>query len=75
MDDLTLGFDFSIPAIRLKNAHAYFSAQNLFVITGYSGLDPEVNSDVNGRGVAPLGIDFMSYPKSRTYTLGINLTF
>ena len=75
MDDLVLGFDFSIPAIRLKNAHAYFSAQNLFVITGYTGLDPEVNSDVNGRGVAPLGIDFLSYPKSRTFTLGINLTF
>ncbi len=75
MDALTLGYDFAIPALRLKRAHVYFSAQNLFVITGYSGLDPEVNTDVTGNGVAPLGIDYLSYPKARTFTLGINLSF
>ena len=75
MDNLTLSYDFRLMSLRIKHAHAYISAQNLFCITGYSGVDPEVNSDVTGRGVAPLGVDFLSYPKSRTFTLGINLSF
>jgi iron complex outermembrane receptor protein len=75
MDNLTLGYNFKTKNTFLSNARAYVSAQNLFVLTGYSGLDPEVNSEVSSTGIAPLGIDYLSYPKARTFTLGINVSF
>jgi iron complex outermembrane receptor protein len=51
------------------------SAQNLFVITDYSGLDPEVSSVISSDGNATLGMDYLSYPRARTFSIGINLTF
>lgn len=49
----------------------YVSAQNLFTLTGYTGLDPEIGVD------SPLnmGVDNTHYPTSRTFTLGVNLQF
>lgn len=75
MDNLTLGYNFKTKNTFLSNARAYVSAQNLFVLTGYKGLDPEVNSEISSTGTAPLGIDYLSYPKARTFTLGINVSF
>ena len=75
LDNITIGYDFSYKPLRLTHARVFLTAQNLFCITGYDGLDPEVNSEVSRSGVAPLGIDYMSYPKARTFTLGINLSF
>ncbi|MDN3668925.1 TonB-dependent receptor [Echinicola jeungdonensis] len=75
LDNVTLSYDFNLVDSFLSRARVYLSGQNLFLITGYSGLDPEVNSDVSGSGVAPLGIDYLSYPKSRTITLGANISF
>src|SRR5680860_298951 len=49
--------------------------QNLFVITNYSGLDPEVNVPKSLNNVPSLGIDYTAYPRPRTYTLGISATF
>lgn len=49
--------------------------QNLFVITPYSGLDPEVNVSKELNNVPSLGIDYTAYPRARTYTLGISATF
>ena len=75
MDNLTLGYNFKTKNTFLSNARAYVSAQNLFCLTGYKGLDPEVNSEISGTGTAPLGIDYLSYPKARTFSLGINVSF
>jgi hypothetical protein len=51
---------------------AYFSADNLFCITGYDGLDPELS---NGDALYS-GIDSRDkYPSTRTFTFGINVTF
>lgn len=75
LDNITLGYDFNLNSSFLSKARLYMSGQNLLLITGYSGLDPEVNSDVSGSGVAPLGIDYLSYPKAKTITLGANITF
>jgi iron complex outermembrane receptor protein len=51
----------------------------LFVITGYSGLDPEVSSANNANpgdvGLAARGMDYLSYPRARTVTGGIRLVF
>lgn len=49
----------------------YVSGQNVFTLTGYSGLDPElgINSPLN------MGVDATRYPTSRTFTFGVNLQF
>lgn len=75
LDNLSLGYNFSLPKLYISNARVFVSAQNLFVITGYSGADPEVNSEISRTGVAPLGVDYLSYPKARTFSMGINLSF
>ncbi|WP_164974206.1 TonB-dependent receptor [Filimonas effusa] len=75
LDNITLSYNVNVKNTFLSNARVYITAQNLFVITGYSGLDPEVNSEISGTGVAPLGIDYLSYPKSRTISAGVNIGF
>ena len=55
----------------VKSARVYFSAQNLFTITGYSGLDPDLGS----ASALNLGYDAVRYPSSRTFMFGVNLTF
>ena len=60
----------------VERLRAYVTGTNLFVITSYPGFDPEVSSYVRNSsysGVTP-GIDFSSYPKSRAFTFGLNVT-
>ena len=55
-----------------------FTGQNLFLITGYSGLDPEISintGSLNASNIPSRGIDYASFPRPRTYTLGVNVTF
>lgn len=73
---LTLGY--SLPRdflneIMVTNARIYVTVNNLATITGYSGYDPEVSA-ASGVAVTP-GYDNSSFPRSRSYVLGINLTF
>ncbi|MBT8276661.1 MAG: SusC/RagA family TonB-linked outer membrane protein [Bacteroidia bacterium] len=55
------------------------TGQNLFVITDYSGLDPEVSVSPGGddllNGLPIAGIDYTSFPRPRTFTLGLNAQF
>ena len=55
------------------------TGQNLFVITDYSGLDPEVSSSPAGgdllNGLPVFGIDYAGYPRPRTFTFGLNAKF
>lgn len=72
---LTLGY--TLPKlvtskIGLGNVRFYATGYNLFCITGYSGQDPEVSTSTNN--LCP-GIDCSAYPKSRTYIIGMNVTF
>jgi TonB-linked SusC/RagA family outer membrane protein len=57
----------------LKSLNLNLSGNNLFVMSGYSGWDPEVNSF--GADISRIGIDYGSYPSYRTFLLGINATF
>jgi hypothetical protein len=57
-----------------QSLRVYFTAMNLFCITNYSGNDPEVDTSSKKNAMCP-GVDYASYPKSRTYTFGINLSF
>lgn len=67
LDNLTLGYNIKV----LNGIRVYFTAQNLFVITSYSGLDPEVSMGGLTPGVEPREF----YPKARTYSIGLNLNF
>ena len=81
LDNMSIGYTFNTKKIDwLEKARVYVAAQNLFVITGYKGLDPEVEnfrgeaSDTDA-GLSP-GIEPRNYmPKSRSFTFGVNLTF
>lgn len=60
----------------LKSMSFSLNGQNLFLITDYSGLDPEVSTtNIAANGLPSASIDYLSYPKSRTYTFGFNVTF
>jgi hypothetical protein len=59
--------------IGVENLRLYVSGTNLFLLTSYSGFDPEVDT----RRATPLtpGVDYSAYPKSRGVVVGVNLTF
>jgi len=80
LQNVTLGYDFKklFPKMPLGQARLYVTAQNLFTITGYSGMDPEVGyggDRTNGDGNWASGIDLGFYPSPRTYLIGVNLKF
>jgi len=58
----------------IKNASIYVTGQNLFIITKYSGFDPEVNTDKSINGVTSLGIEYSPYPTARNFLAGINFS-
>ena len=73
--NLSLGYNVDLSAIsklNLKQVRIYLSANNLFVLTGYSGLDPEVTG---GDTLVPRGIDSFIYPRTRTFSMGLNVKF
>lgn len=57
----------------LNTARLYAQVQNAFIITGYSGSDPEISTNRQSN-ISP-GVDRNSAPQARTYTLGLNLSF
>jgi TonB-linked SusC/RagA family outer membrane protein len=61
----------------IENLRIYLAATNLFTLTGYSGLDPEMTVSTNskGEGDRANGIDWGTYPVAMSYTLGLSLTF
>ena len=74
LTNLTIGYTFPIKPTNkwIKGARAYLSGDNLFCITGYSGLDPELANAYPTYA----GIDYRSkYPSIRSFTFGVNLTF
>jgi TonB-linked SusC/RagA family outer membrane protein len=60
-----------------EQLHVYCTANNLWLLTNYTGYDPEVSSPVRGSSASGLtpGVDYSSYPKSFSWTFGVNLTF
>lgn len=75
LNNLTLGYslpDALISKVGLSQFRVYAAGRNLHIWTNYSGYDPEVNSSDDG--LTP-GVDYSSYPRSRTYTVGVNLSF
>lgn len=75
LQNLTIGYDLKqvIKNLPLSQARIYFAAQNLFTITKYSGMDPEIGYGYDQGWVS--GIDLGFYPSPRTYMVGVNLKF
>ena len=78
MGNLTFGYTFTGAALekmKIKSARFFVNGQNLLLFTNYSGFDPEVNTDKSLNGVPSAGIDYLSYPRSKAFALGLNVTF
>ena len=58
----------------IRNLNIFLTGQNLFVITDYTGFDPEVNTDGGFDGIPSLGIEYIPYPSSRTVQLGVTFS-
>lgn len=72
--NITLGYTLPLIAKEyIKKARVYVSLQNAFYLTKYKGMNPEVSA--NGLNGLYLGVDNSSYPVSRVYTFGVNITF
>ncbi|WP_149207479.1 SusC/RagA family TonB-linked outer membrane protein [Flavobacterium johnsoniae] len=71
LDNMTLGYNFGKVGKFIQSVRVYETINNLFVITKYSGIDPEVEQG----GTAP-GVDSNNfYPKTRTFMFGLNVIF
>ncbi len=71
IDNVTVGY--TLPDLpQVRNARLSLSVNNLYTFTDYTGWDPEVNTDA---GLGTLGMDFTSYPRSRSITFGVNVSF
>lgn len=73
MDNITLGYTMGQAMSSKVKFRVYATAQNLFLLTDYSGLDPEIATGT-GATLAP-GIDNNVYPRSRTFIFGVNVGF
>lgn len=78
-NNLTIGYNFNTQKLGLSKwvsaMRLSLTGQNLFVSTPYNGYDPEVNTDRTINGISSYGIDYLSYPKARSFLLGFNVTF
>ncbi len=73
LNNVTVGYTLTPKTkIGITKLRLYLSGNNLAVITGYSGYDPEVS--VRSSGLTP-GLDYSAYPKSRSYIFGVQATF
>ena len=70
----TVGYSFGDVG-PFKGLGVTLTGQNLFIITDYTGFDPEVNTVNLVNGVPSSGIEYIPYPSSRTFVLGLNASF
>ncbi len=80
LNTLTLGYSLPQNLLRkvgISKLRIYGTVYNVFTITGYSGLDPEVsaNTSNNNATYPTVGLDWGTYPRARSFVVGLNLTF
>ena len=69
---LTIGYNLSLPEYYIQNARIFFTGENLFCITDYSGVDPELPAS-GGSVIGSAGPSV--YPSARKFMFGLSLTF
>lgn len=79
LNNATLGYNLSAAKIGLSNVfqsvRVAVTGQNLFMVTDYSGFDPEINTGSTIAGISTFGIDYFTYPKAKTFLISLNVTF
>lgn len=79
LNNATLGYNLNPTQMGMgntfQNIRLSLTGQNLFVITDYSGFDPEVNTGATSGGIQTFGIDRFTYPRARTFMINLNVTF
>ncbi|MEO6732939.1 MAG: TonB-dependent receptor [Ferruginibacter sp.] len=79
LNNVTVGYSLPrhiISKVGMTRFRMYGTVTNVFLLTDYSGYDPEVGTTRSG-SFTPLtpGVDYSGYPKSRTFTIGANISF
>ena len=79
LNNLNLGYSFPkalISKLKMSQFRIYVTGNNLHLWTKYTGYDPEVSTSRSSgyQGLTP-GVDYSSFPRSRSYTFGVNVTF
>jgi TonB-dependent starch-binding outer membrane protein SusC len=77
LQNITVGYTFDAAVLgsafsTVRDTRVYVSGDNLLMLTDYSGLDPEVHVQA---GLASRGIDYLAYPRARTFTAGVRFAF
>ncbi len=79
LNNATLSYNLTSEKVGLshifRNARFSLTGQNLFIVTDYSGFDPEINTGSTMGGIQTFGIDYFTYPKAKTFLISLNLTF
>jgi hypothetical protein len=81
INNITLGYTFNDLVFSGSKLRFYFTAQNPFMFTGYSGFSPEISGYSNDRTVpigqpsGTAGIELSAYPTTRNFIFGLNLQF
>ena len=70
----SISYQFGALGKAFKNVSVSVTGTNLFVITKFTGFDPEVNTNKSVQGVPSFGIEYQPYPTARTFLLGVNFT-
>ncbi len=79
LNNVSIGYSLPkhlISKVKMSRFRVYGTVTNVFMVTNYSGYDPEVSATRNS-AYTPLtpGVDYSGYPKSRTFTIGANISF
>jgi TonB-linked SusC/RagA family outer membrane protein len=74
MANVSLAYNLGTLGNTFKSVTLTLTGQNLFVITDFTGFDPEVNTDKQVGGIPSLGIEYTPYPTARTFLFGVNFT-
>jgi len=76
LQNLSLGYRLPLSGSKIFSSVKFsVTGQNLLTITKYSGQDPEVNTNKQLNDIPSFGIDYTSYPRARTFTIGANFSF
>jgi iron complex outermembrane receptor protein len=78
LGNLTFGYTVKgaiLDRFKVKSARFYVNGSNLFVLTKYTGSDPEVDTDKSLNGVPSAGMEYLSYPREKSVAVGLNVTF
>ena len=74
MANATLSYTLGNIGKAFKNANIYVTGQNIFILTDFTGFDPEVNVSKPLNGIPSFGMEYVPYPTARTFTFGINFS-